>query len=66
MAVTTESAMPEPAIESRALTIHEAMGVAIQCQKEDRLDEAELLLRKILEVAPDLANALHFSGVLAH
>jgi predicted TPR repeat methyltransferase len=57
-----QSSLPE----SRQITIAEAMSIAIQCQKNEQLDEAEALFRKVLDVAPDLADALHFSGVLAH
>jgi len=66
MASAVESPMNQPSPESREITIAEAMAIAIQCQKNDQLDEAEALLRKVLEVVPDSADALHFSGVLAH
>ena len=66
MTTAAERAMNQPSTESRKITIAEAMAIAIQCQKNDQLDEAEALLRKVLEVVPDSADALHFSGVLAH
>ena len=65
MAAVRETSV-EPAAESRRMTVAEAMAIAIQCQKNDQLDEAEALLRKVLEVVPDAPDALHFSGVLAH
>jgi len=50
----------------REIDLDDAVVLAIECQRSGRLDDAEALFRKILEVAPDHADALHFSGVLAH
>lgn len=50
----------------RELTVDEAMAIAIWCQKNGQLAEAQALYRKVLELAPDQPDALHYSGVLAH
>ena len=50
----------------REMTVDEALTIAIRLQQEDRLTEAQEVLRRVLEVVPDHASALHFSGVLAH
>jgi predicted TPR repeat methyltransferase len=50
----------------RALTLDEAMSVALALQQAEQWAAAEDIYRRILEVAPDHADALHFSGVLAH
>jgi predicted TPR repeat methyltransferase len=51
---------------SRALSFEEALFLAISLQKNGHLEEAELLYRELDEVAPDHADVLHYSGVLAH
>ncbi|MDO8478515.1 MAG: tetratricopeptide repeat protein [Candidatus Rokubacteria bacterium] len=50
----------------REVTVDEAMAIAIRCQKNGQLAEAEALYRKVLELKPDQPDALHYSGVLAH
>ena len=50
----------------RALTLDEAMSVALALQQAEQWAAAEDIYSRILEVAPDHADALHFSGVLAH
>ena len=50
----------------RALSLDEAMSIAVVLQQNEQLAAAEHIYRSILEVAPDHADALHFSGVLAH
>ena len=50
----------------REITTDEAMAIAIRCQQNGQLAEAEALYRKVLDVAPQRPDALHFSGVLAH
>ena len=42
------------------------MSVAIALQQAEQWAAADDVYRSILEVAPDHAGALHFSGVLAH
>ena len=51
---------------TRQLSLDEAVALANQLQRDARLDEADALYRAVLEVAPQHADALHFSGVLAH
>ena len=51
---------------TRQLSLDEAVALANQLQRDERLDEADALYRAVLEVAPQHADALHFSGVLAH
>ena len=52
--------------EARELTVDEAIGLAIVLQKNAQLDDAGLLLRRVLDIVPDHPSALHYSGVLAH
>src|SRR5512133_3539109 len=49
----------------RALTLDEAVAVAVALQQAEQWAAAEDIYRRILEVAPNHADALHFSGVLA-
>jgi predicted TPR repeat methyltransferase len=50
----------------RALTLDEAVSVALALQQAEQWAAAEDIYSRILEVAPNHADALHFSGVLAH
>ena len=50
----------------RALSLDEALSIAIVLQQNEQWAAAADIYRSILEVAPDHADALHFSGVLAH
>ena len=50
----------------RALSLDEAASIAVVLQQNEQLAAAADIYRSILEVAPDHADALHFSGVLAH
>jgi predicted TPR repeat methyltransferase len=50
----------------RALTLDEAVSVALALQQAEQWAAAEDIYRRILEVAPNHVDALHFSGVLAH
>jgi predicted TPR repeat methyltransferase len=50
----------------RGLSVDEALSVAVALQQAEQWAAAAQLYRSILEVAPDHAGALHFSGVLAH
>ena len=58
--------MEQPASNDRALSLDEAVSVAIALQQAEQWAAADDVYRRILEVAPDHADALHFSGVLAH
>ena len=51
---------------TRELTLEEAVSIAVLLQKNEQLAEAEVVYRRILEVAPDHDRALHYAGVLAH
>jgi len=48
------------------LSLGEALALADRCRAEGRLGEAETLCRQILEVQPDLADAEHLLGLVAH
>jgi predicted TPR repeat methyltransferase len=65
------AALVPPDVEQRPsapaeLSLSEALSVAVQLHRTGRLDDAEALYRRVLEVAPDDANALQFLGVLSH
>jgi predicted TPR repeat methyltransferase len=49
-----------------AVTLDEAIAIAIRLQQNDEWVAAHAIYRKILEAVPDHPDALHFSGVLAH
>ena len=50
----------------RAVSLDEAMSIALVLQQNEQWAAAAKIYRSVLEVAPDHADALHFSGVLAH
>jgi predicted TPR repeat methyltransferase len=52
--------------EDRALSVDEAVSIAILLQQNEQWAAAADMYRGILDIAPDNADALHFSGVLAH
>ena len=52
--------------KDRALSLDEALSIAILLQQNEQWAAAADIYSSILEVAPDHADALHFSGVLAH
>ena len=54
---------PPPAAQ---LGVPHAMGLAIKLHRAGNLDDAETLYQRILAVAPQHADALHFMGVLAY
>ena len=58
--------MEQRAGNDRALTLDEAVAVALALQQAEQWAAAEEIYRTILEAAPNHADALHFSGVLAH
>jgi predicted TPR repeat methyltransferase len=58
--------MEQSADNDRALSLDEALSIAILLQQNEQWAAAADIYRTILEVAPDYADALHFSGVLAH
>src|SRR5690242_18887883 len=58
--------MDESSSSDRALSIEEAISIALALHQAEQWSAADDHYRGILEVAPDHADALHFSGVLAH
>ncbi len=52
--------------KDRAVTLEEAVSIAIRLQQNEQWSAAEDIYRRILDVAPDYADALHYAGVLAH
>jgi predicted TPR repeat methyltransferase len=58
--------MEPRASNDRALTLDEAVAVALALQQAEQWEAAEDIYRTVLEAAPNHADALHFSGVLAH
>lgn len=48
------------------LSLSDALGLAILMHRKGDLKDAETLYRRILEAAPDYADAVHFYGVLLH
>lgn len=58
--------MEQPPPTFKEVSLEEAMSMAVLFQKNGRLADAEGIYRKILDVAPDHPDALHYSGVLAH
>jgi predicted TPR repeat methyltransferase len=53
-------------MSSRELTLDEAVALAISLQKNEQLAEAVEVFRRVLNIDPDHADALHYAGVLAH
>ncbi len=58
--------MEQSEAPARELTFEEAVAFAILLQKNEQLVEAEELYRRVLEMAPNHPEALHYAGVLAH
>lgn len=58
--------MEQPEAPARELTIDEAVSLAIALQQGGELAGAQELYRRVLKMAPGRADALHYSGVLAH
>lgn len=56
--ISEESQTAEP------LTLEKAISVAIGLQQSQRLDQAEQIYRRILELYPNCVEALHFLGLL--
>jgi predicted TPR repeat methyltransferase len=58
--------MEQPATKDRAVSLEEAVAIAIQMQQNEQWSAASDIYRRVLDVAPDYPEALHFAGVLAH
>jgi predicted TPR repeat methyltransferase len=50
----------------RAVSLDEAISIAIQLQQHEQWSAAGDIYRGVLAVAPDWPDAVHYSGVLAH
>ncbi len=48
------------------LSLEKALELAVYLQQQNRHDEAEEIFKRILEVAPDHADALHYYGIAKH
>ena len=64
--VPVRLAMEQVPTTDRAVSLDEAVSIAIQLQQNEQWVAAGDMYRRILEIAPDYPDALHFSGVLAH
>jgi predicted TPR repeat methyltransferase len=58
--------MEPPEAPDRVVSLDEAISIAIRLQQSDQWVAAGDIYRRVLEVAPDHPDAVHFSGVLAH
>jgi predicted TPR repeat methyltransferase len=58
--------MEQSPTKDRPVSLDEAVSIAIHFQQNEQWSAADDIYRRILEVAPDHADALHYSGVLAH
>jgi predicted TPR repeat methyltransferase len=58
--------MEQSPTTDRPVRLDEAISIAIRLQQNDQWVAAGDVYRRILEVAPDYPDAVHFSGVLAH
>ena len=56
---------PSPTTD-RVVSLDEAISIAIRLQQSDQWVAAGDIYRRVLEVAPDHPDAVHYSGVLAH
>jgi predicted TPR repeat methyltransferase len=65
--VTEPNAGGDPPEESEGgVTLEEALGIAVRAQQAHDFAVAEAVYQRILEAAPDYADAVHFYGVLHH
>lgn len=48
------------------MSLADGLVYATRLHREGQLDAAEMIYRRVLDVAPDDADALHFLGVLVH
>jgi predicted TPR repeat methyltransferase len=58
--------MEQSPTTDRAVSLDEAISIAIRLQQNDQWVAAGDMYRRILERSPDYPDALHYSGVLAH
>lgn len=57
---------PISSTDTISLTVEETFDIALKLHQSSCLDMAELLYRRILDVAPDHLNTLNFYGLLCH
>lgn len=62
----TTSPSPRPTAPVTELSVPEALDVAVQLQRAGLLEQAETVYLRILAVAPEHADAMHFYGLLLH
>ena len=48
------------------LTVDEALALAVEFLKKGQFGEAEVILHAVLKLEPGNADALHYSGIVAH
>jgi predicted TPR repeat methyltransferase len=58
--------MEPPSITDRDITVGEAMQMALAFQQRGQLQDAEQIYQRVLAVAPDHPDVVHFYGVLLH
>ena len=58
--------MEQSPTTDRAVSLDEAISIAIRLQQNDQWVAAGDMYRRILERSPDYPDALHYAGVLAH
>jgi predicted TPR repeat methyltransferase len=58
--------MDVPTTTERDVTVGEAMRMALAFQQRGQLADAEEIYRRVLAVAPDHPDIMHFYGVLLH
>ena len=58
--------MEQSPTKDRALSLDEAISIAIRLQQNEQWTAAGDIYRQVLEVAPNYPDAVHYSGVLAH
>lgn len=52
--------------QTQAVSVNDALAIALRLHRNNQLDDAEKLYRRILDAAPELPDALHFLGLLIY
>jgi predicted TPR repeat methyltransferase len=50
----------------QVVSVDQAVALVIECLKDGRVREAGVLCRRVLEIEPGHADALHYAGMIAH
>ena len=66
MSQASQSAESPPEEPLTELTLDEAVSIGIQLHQRGFLEEAQTVYERILGIAPDQPDALHFLGVVKH